>query len=543
MRPGSSGGWSGRCEIRPAVDPGPSPEGSRRRRARCPCGASCGNRTLAKETTGSAVKNLTTTFDAAGLPTSATDAATGETVTYTHDAIGNLTGIDSSIAANDWTFAYDPYSRTTCTIQGSSCASGSSRVLFTLDALDRALSRVKASSTTLFTYRGVGEDIAKTVIGSATTTYAPTASGAPLAEKTGSVASFYLSDPHGDVVGLASTSAANQGTMSFDPWGSRLASSGQTSFLGYQGDMTDPDTKQVDMGTRWYVSGLGRFSSRDVVLGSPSSPTTMNQHVYGGMNPITMWDPTGMGECTGAGECVTKTPSGGLQAVGGNPGAANHPMHNSGSQVQSGTAYDTGGAVDVTPRPPRPDPMVRDADFTSSAVGLGPGLPDGTKICEHGGGYRENTCSSFDFDSYGGPYYRSCSRFNGCREVAGEEPSLGEDLRGVAHWGYGVALTAARCVKYAWSCAEDIARVSVPTGGFVTISLLGGALAGAGCAGTVGLGCGLALAGGGSLVTAGIILTVAYWDAMMSGEHKPFDYSDCDPMPAGTWRPTCEDWT
>jgi YD repeat-containing protein len=55
------------------------------------------------------------------VPTSATDAATGESVTYTHDAIGNLIGINSSMAANDWTYAFDAFSRLTCAVQGSTC--------------------------------------------------------------------------------------------------------------------------------------------------------------------------------------------------------------------------------------------------------------------------------------------------------------------------------------------------------------------------------------------------------------------------------------
>jgi YD repeat-containing protein len=182
-----------------------------------------GNRILDKQTTGSVVKNLSTTYDAAGLPTSATDAATGETVTYAHDAIGNLTGIDSSIAANDWTSTFDPYSRLTCAVQGSTCASGSTRVLFTMDALDRALTRTKGSSVTSLTYQGIAESLAKKVVGSTTTTYVSTGVGAALGEKTGTTASFYLRDPHGDVVGLASTAAVNQGTSAFDPWGTSLA--------------------------------------------------------------------------------------------------------------------------------------------------------------------------------------------------------------------------------------------------------------------------------------------------------------------------------
>jgi RHS repeat-associated protein len=260
-----------------------------------------GNRILDKETTSTVVRNLTTTYDAAGLPTSASDSATGETITYAHDAIGDLNGIDSSIASNDWTYVSDAYARLTCAVQGTSCASGNTRVLFTMDPLDRALTRTKGSSVTSFTYQGVAESLAKTVNGATTTTYVYTGAGAALAEKTGSTASFYLRDLHGDIVGLTSTSAANQGTSSFNPWGKSLAKTGQSSFLGYQGDMTDPDTTQVDMGTRWYASGLGRFISRDMIAGTMVHPTSLNQHVYGGLNPVTMWDPTGMKQTAGGG--------------------------------------------------------------------------------------------------------------------------------------------------------------------------------------------------------------------------------------------------
>lgn len=474
-----------------------------------------GNRTLAKETTGSVVKNLSTTYDAAGLPTSATDAATGETTTYAHDAVGNLTGIDSSIAANDWTYAFDAFSRTTCAVQGTSCASGSTRVLFTLDALDRARTRSKGSTTKTLTYRGIGEQLAKTVQGSTTTTYVSTIAGAPLAEKTGSTSSFYLRDPHGDVVGLASTAAANQGTASFDPWGRSLATTGTTSFLGHQGDITDPDTKQVDMGTRWYAAGLGRFSSRDVLFGELTSPMTLNQHVYGGLNPITMWDPTGMGQCSMViGGCRTTTKDGTIKAVGGNPGDPDHPMH------------DTPTVVVSAPNPRPPEPIKA--------------RPDGTVLCSHGGAFSEDSCASFDFDVYEGDWYRTCDRVRGCREIAGAPRSFTDDLRDVAHWGYSALLFGGRCIKYAVSCIEDFSRVAIPMGAFAAIISAGVALGVAGCVGTAAIGCGPALVGGFVISGSGIALTLAYWDAMLSDEHKPFDYSHCDPMPDnGTWRPWC----
>jgi len=265
-----------------------------------------GNRILNKETTGSVVSNWTTVYDTAGLPTSATNAVGGETVTYTHDAVGSLTKADSTTAANDWAYAYDAFSRLTCAKQATTCTSGTTRVLSTLDAFHRVYQRTYNGAVTDYTYQGVGELPVKTQVGAGTpTTYALTPGGAPLAEKTGSNTYFSLRDPHGDVVGLVTTSAANQGTTAFDPWGKPLGLTGTQGWFGYQGDPTDVVTKQVDMGTRHYQPGLGRFSSRDVVFGDPSSPMTLNQHVYGGLNPVTMWDPTGMTQerSEGSGEC------------------------------------------------------------------------------------------------------------------------------------------------------------------------------------------------------------------------------------------------
>jgi RHS repeat-associated protein len=118
-----------------------------------------------------------------------------------------------------------------------------------------------------------------------------------------------MRDAHGDPVGLLSATATSVGTTSFDPWGQVLTSTGTQPVLGYQGDYTDPVTKQVDMGTRWYAPQQGRFSTRDVVFGDPMHPVSLNQFVYGAANPITMWDPTGMsyrslheGGCGGLGQ-------------------------------------------------------------------------------------------------------------------------------------------------------------------------------------------------------------------------------------------------
>jgi len=133
-----------------------------------------------------------------------------------------------------------------------------------------------------------------------------------------------------------------------------LPSSGR-SMSCYQGDLTDPVTKQVDMGRRWYTPGMGRFSSRDVIFGEPSDPMTLNQFAYGRMNPATMYDPTGMGQCSMVHECTTQS-HGHTVAVGGNPG------------VPSGQGH--GEHVYSPPPPPiiefRPPPFTTPADRVSA---------------------------------------------------------------------------------------------------------------------------------------------------------------------------------
>jgi RHS repeat-associated protein len=261
-----------------------------------------GNRTQIKKTTlpSTVNSNLTTTYDASGLATSAADSVTGESITYTHDLVGDLTKTDSSIAANDWAYGFDAYGRMSCAKQATSCTSGTTRVLPLYDALDRTISSSYNGTTTTNAYRGVGETLSRQQVASTITAYASSPSGTPIAEKA-STPYFYLRDPHGDIVGSVTTSAANQTTRSFDAFGKPMATtqaSGSQPVLGYQSDLTDPITALVDMGTRTYTPSTGRFTSRDSVSGDASAPMTLNRFAYGLLNPITMFDPTGMRSAT-----------------------------------------------------------------------------------------------------------------------------------------------------------------------------------------------------------------------------------------------------
>ncbi|MCZ9338448.1 hypothetical protein NGM37_11740, partial [Streptomyces sp. TRM76130] len=73
-------------------------------------------------------------------------------------------------------------------------------------------------------------------------------------------AQLILTDSHGDVVGDFDATASDltdlTGTTTYSPFGEdvdsdEITGSGVAGALGYQGDYTDPDTDQVNMGARW----------------------------------------------------------------------------------------------------------------------------------------------------------------------------------------------------------------------------------------------------------------------------------------------------
>jgi hypothetical protein len=122
-------------------------------------------------------------------------------------------------------------------VSGPTCTSGAASVLFTFDALDRALTRDYDGTTTAYTYSGIFEQLAQTVAGTTATTFASTPGGHPTAQKVGSAqANYHLLDTHSDVVGLVSSAAANQGTTFYDAYGGVLATTGTQGILGYSLD-------------------------------------------------------------------------------------------------------------------------------------------------------------------------------------------------------------------------------------------------------------------------------------------------------------------
>ena len=215
------------------------------------------------------------------------------------------------------------------------------------------------------------------------------------------------------MVGLVSTAAANQGTTSYDAYGGVLATTGTQGILGHQGDITDAATKQVDMGTRWYAPGQGRFTSRDVLFGELSAPMTLNQFAYAGKNPITMWDPTGMRPSCRP-ECDSDTEK--------------DITDDYSDTANGGDGGYTCGCYDPSPPPPDPAPAItyvrEGGDYVdvASADSFLQRIFDSSLLGEDGSGsFSGEVCERFSFD------VESCGE--------GDPPNAGATLWSRHFWG------------------------------------------------------------------------------------------------------------
>jgi RHS repeat-associated protein len=163
---------------------------------------------------------------------------------------------------------------------------------YTYDAIGRLTQRVQGTSTTRFVYRGLEDQVVQELDGSSNVlrAYAWDDLGRMLtATVAGSGTYGVLTDPHGDVVGLATGTGTVAGWAHYDPWGATLASGGVRVPFGYQGGWTDSLTGLVRMGLRWYDPVPGRFTSED-----PRAPNAPMTWQYANNDPLTFVDPFGL---------------------------------------------------------------------------------------------------------------------------------------------------------------------------------------------------------------------------------------------------------
>ncbi|MEU4652764.1 LamG-like jellyroll fold domain-containing protein [Streptomyces sp. NPDC023723] len=264
-----------------------------------------------KKVTGSNAADNTYDYDQAGRLTSWTNG--DDTTAYAWDDSGNRT------QEGDKTAVYDERNRVqsdgdytyTYSERGTLSSRTSSGLTedFAFDAFDRllqagdvsysydSLDRVDSRNGTDFTYAGLSPD----PVSDGTSSYGRGPMDELMSVSENGTAQLILTDSHGDVVGDFDATDADltelTDSTTYSPFGEEVESedtgSGVAGELGYQGDYTDPDTDQVNMGARWYDSGTGTFDSRDSVDYAGGASILANRYTYGAGAPLDYVDADG----------------------------------------------------------------------------------------------------------------------------------------------------------------------------------------------------------------------------------------------------------
>jgi len=230
-----------------------------------------GNRTQASSDTytydaqNRLVTGPNTTYTYTPRGTLATATTNGTTVTDTFDAFNRLT------ASGDQTYSYD------------------------------ALDRLAGINDTALTYGGFNSQPAT----SGTTSYSRDPRGNLLATTAGGSNYLAATNVHGDLSYLYNADGTVAGSQVLDPAGKLIGTAGAAPTVADQAQIADPATGNVWMNARWYDPTSATFTSQDTILGTASSPLSLNRYAYGQDNPVTNSDPSG--NCpvnaTGWGDC------------------------------------------------------------------------------------------------------------------------------------------------------------------------------------------------------------------------------------------------
>jgi RHS repeat-associated protein len=220
---------------------------------------------------------------------------TGPTATYTYDTANRVTSdgtqtftwntADRLTNRGADTFGYDPLDRMT-----SSTVSATARTYaYNGDGLLK--SRTQGASTTQFLWDPSTSPSRLLMQGSDKLIYGL----GPLwvVKADGSTSSF-ARDGGKSVRAEVNGSGTVTASFRYRAYGAISQSSGASapSYLGYAGQLQDP-SGLLYMRARWYDPNVGRFTTRDLMLGNPASPARLNAFAYANANPQLRIDPSG----------------------------------------------------------------------------------------------------------------------------------------------------------------------------------------------------------------------------------------------------------
>ena len=255
-------------------------------------------------------------YDQAGRLTSWTATPAGGTAVtqaYGYDNAGNMTsdnGVSYTYDARDELVSSSNGTSYAYTADGNLQSAGSAAYTFdaygqqvtagtsgnTWDALNRLVTAGEQNGSgtgEALTYEGMSNAVASDSSASYSRDPAGDLTGVNAVAGGKTIA---LNDQHSDLSGLFTAAGATMtGSATYSPWGQVTGSTGPAVQIGYQGQWTDPQSGQVNMGSRFYRPGTGSFTSKDTYTGAEggTSAVSDNLYAYGNDNPVTVTDPSG----------------------------------------------------------------------------------------------------------------------------------------------------------------------------------------------------------------------------------------------------------
>jgi RHS repeat-associated protein len=230
---------------------------------------------------------LTTTFDAASRPT--IDSLSR---TYTSDNEGRITSFPITGSPGE-ALTYDALGRLT-QVKDSS---GTVLATYTYDALDRLRTATENSATTRFLYVGLTNAVAQeNNTSTGIINHATDMAGVDLFDfnATGNVSGYLGRNVHSDVVWTANTTGAVAATLTYDPFGNLVSSTGSTlPNTRWQSSYRDTATGLYYVIARWFAPSLGTFLSDDPLTASQADPQARDPYAYGAGDPTNTIDPNG----------------------------------------------------------------------------------------------------------------------------------------------------------------------------------------------------------------------------------------------------------
>ncbi len=229
----------------------------------------------------------TNAYDAAG------QLEEGGGVAYTYNVLGERTKATPS-SGPATTYAYDQAGGLMSITRPEEGEAAAINESFTYDGSRLAASHTVGESVSYLTWDTSRKMPALLSDGTRSFIYGP--GGVPIAHiDTGETPTYYHHDQLGSTRMLSNEAGEAIGSFSYTPYGEVEASSGSANTpIGYAAQYTASGTGLQYLRARQYDPLTAQFLTKD-----PLAELTREPYAYGGGNPLTYVDPTGLGLCIG----------------------------------------------------------------------------------------------------------------------------------------------------------------------------------------------------------------------------------------------------